>query len=161
MDCGAYQSMGFSRQEYWSGLPFPSTGDLSDPAIEPGFPMLQADALPSEKEKVKIKVTQSCLPLCDPMDCRTSGSSVHGILQPRVLEWGDIPFSRRSSQPRHWTQSNSHCRQTLPSEVYTVVDSVHSTQKELTQNNDASILIFRFLYRCESKQTCLHLNICK
>ena len=41
-------SMGFSRQEYWSGLPFLSPGDLSDPAIEPGFPALQADALPSE-----------------------------------------------------------------------------------------------------------------
>ena len=41
-------SMGFSRQEYWSGLPFPSPGDLSDPGIEPRSPALQADALPSE-----------------------------------------------------------------------------------------------------------------
>ena len=40
--------MGFSRPEYWSGLPFPSLGDLPDPGIEPGFPALQADALPSE-----------------------------------------------------------------------------------------------------------------
>ena len=40
-------SMGFSRQEYWSGLPFPSPGDLPDPGIEPGSPALQADALPS------------------------------------------------------------------------------------------------------------------
>ena len=47
----AYQaptSMGFSRQEYWSGLPFPSPGDLSDPGIEPMSPTLQTDALPSE-----------------------------------------------------------------------------------------------------------------
>ena len=47
----AYQappSMEFSRQEYWSGLPFPSPGDLPDPGIEPGSPALQADALPSE-----------------------------------------------------------------------------------------------------------------
>ena len=47
----AYQaplSMEFSRQEYWSGLLFPSPGDLPDPAIKPGFPALQADALPSE-----------------------------------------------------------------------------------------------------------------
>ena len=47
----AYQappSMGFSRQEYWSGLPFPSPGDLPNPGIEPGSPTLQADALPSE-----------------------------------------------------------------------------------------------------------------
>ena len=47
----AYQaplSMGFSRQECWSGLPFPSPGDLSDPGIEPGSSALQADTLPSE-----------------------------------------------------------------------------------------------------------------
>ena len=47
----AYQapwSMEFSRQEYWSGLPFLSPGDLPNPRIEPGSPTLQADALPSE-----------------------------------------------------------------------------------------------------------------
>ena len=42
------QSMEFSRQEYWSGLPFPSPGDLPDPGIEPRSPALQADALLSE-----------------------------------------------------------------------------------------------------------------
>ena len=41
-------SMGFSRQEYWSGLPLPSSGDLPNPRIKPGSPALQADALPSE-----------------------------------------------------------------------------------------------------------------
>ena len=41
-------SMGFSRQEYWSGLPFPSPGELPNPGIEPGSPALQTDALPSE-----------------------------------------------------------------------------------------------------------------
>ena len=40
--------MGFSGQEYWSGLPFPSPGDLLDPGIEPGSPALEADALPFE-----------------------------------------------------------------------------------------------------------------
>ena len=47
----AYQappSMGFSRQEYWSGLPFPSPGDLPNPEIKPWFPALEADALNSE-----------------------------------------------------------------------------------------------------------------
>ena len=47
----AYQappSVGFSRQEYWSGLPFPSPGDLPNPGIEPRSPTLRADALPSE-----------------------------------------------------------------------------------------------------------------
>ena len=41
-------SMGFSRQEYWSGLPFPSPGDLPDPGIEPVSSALQTDALPSK-----------------------------------------------------------------------------------------------------------------
>ena len=44
----AILSMGFSRQEYWSGLPSPSPGDLLDPGIEPGSPALQADSLPTE-----------------------------------------------------------------------------------------------------------------
>ena len=50
MDCSlqAPLSMRFSRQEYWSGLSFPSSGDLPDPGIEPGSPALEADALPSE-----------------------------------------------------------------------------------------------------------------
>ena len=46
----AYQaplSMGFPRQEYWSGLPFPAPGDLPDPGIEPGSPAVQADSLPT------------------------------------------------------------------------------------------------------------------
>ena len=46
--CQAPLSMGFSRQEYWSGLPFPSPGDLPNPGIEPGFSALQADSLPTE-----------------------------------------------------------------------------------------------------------------
>ena len=41
-------SMGFSRQKYWSGLLFPSPGDLPNPGIKPGSPTLQADSLPSE-----------------------------------------------------------------------------------------------------------------
>ena len=44
----ALRSMGFSSQEYWSGLPFPSPGDLPNPGIEPRSPALQTDALPSE-----------------------------------------------------------------------------------------------------------------
>ena len=44
----APQAMGFSRQEYWSGLPFPSPGDLPDPGVKPMSPALQADALLSE-----------------------------------------------------------------------------------------------------------------
>ena len=62
-------SLGFSRQEHWSGLPFPS--------------------LKSESE-----VAQSCLTLSDPMDCNLPGSSVHGIFQASVLEWVAIAFSK-------------------------------------------------------------------
>ena len=49
--------MEFSRQEYWNGLPFPSPADLPDPGIEPGFPALQEDALPTEPPVFN----QSCL----------------------------------------------------------------------------------------------------
>ena len=61
--------MEFSKQEYWSGLPFPSPGDLPNPGIEPGSPVLQADSLPFEPQgKLKIEecerkggvVTGSC-----------------------------------------------------------------------------------------------------
>ena len=64
-------SLGFSRQEHWSGLPLPS------PVHE------------SESE-----VTQSCPTPSDPVDCSPPGSSVRGIFQARVLEWGAIAFSK-------------------------------------------------------------------
>ena len=54
--------------------------------------------------KVKVKVTQSCPTLCDHMDCSLPGSSAHGILQAKILQWVAIPFSRVSSQPRDRTQ---------------------------------------------------------
>ena len=63
-------SLGFSRQEHWSGLPFLS-------------PMHESES----------EVPQSCPTLCDPMDCSLPGSSAHGIFQARVLEWGAIAFS--------------------------------------------------------------------
>ena len=53
--------------------------------------------------KVKVK-SRSRVRLCDPMDCSPPGSSVHGILQARILEWDAISFSRGSSWPRNWTQ---------------------------------------------------------
>ena len=46
-----------------------------------------------------FSVAQLCLTLCDPMDCSPPGSSVHGILQSRILEWVAMPFSRGSSSP--------------------------------------------------------------
>ena len=63
----APQPLGFSRQEHRSGLPFPS-------------PMHESE------------ITQSCPTLSNPMDCSQPGSSIHGIFQARVLEWGVIAF---------------------------------------------------------------------
>ena len=53
---------------------------------------------------VCMLVAQSCLTLCNPMDCSVPDSSIHGILQARILKWVTIRFSRGSSQPRDWTQ---------------------------------------------------------
>ena len=77
-------SLGFSNQEHWSGLQF----------------LLQCRKVKSESE-----VAQSCPTLRDPMDCSLPGSSVHGIFQARVLEWGAIAFSRPWS--RHLITSSS------------------------------------------------------
>ena len=59
----AYQappSMGFSRQDYWSGMPFPPPGDLPNSGIEPKFPSLQADSLPSETLGKPVGVGPKC-----------------------------------------------------------------------------------------------------
>ena len=75
-------SMGFSRQEYWSGLPFPSPGDLPNPGIKPRSLSLQADTLTSEPQslkKMKVLVTQR-LTFCDPMDYSLPEFSTHEIL---------------------------------------------------------------------------------
>ena len=53
---------------------------------------------------VCVLIVQSCLTLCDPVNCSPPASSVHGILQARILEWVAIPFSRGSSRPKNQTQ---------------------------------------------------------
>ena len=104
----APQSLGFSRQEHWSGLPFSS-------------PMHEGES----------EVTQSCPTFIDPTDCSPPGSSVrgifqarvvewaaialvHGILQARILEWVAFPFSRGSSQPRIKPRSSALQVDSLP-----------------------------------------------
>ena len=62
--------------------------------------MWQAACVPVDEGEV----AQSCLTLCDPMDCSPPGSSIHGIPQARILEWVAISFSRGSSRPRDRTQ---------------------------------------------------------
>ena len=62
---------------------------------------LHEGVLPSEEAPEGVYVvTQSCPTLCDLMECGPPGSSVHRILQARILEWVAIPFSRGSSEPR-------------------------------------------------------------
>ena len=93
-------SMEFSRQEYWSGLPFPTPKDLPDPGIKPtspGSPVLQVTSLPLGKiaaAAAAAKSRQSCPTLCDPIDGSPLGSPVPGILQARTLEWVAISFSK-------------------------------------------------------------------
>ena len=72
----SFPSLGFSRQEHWSGLPFPS-------------PMHE-----SEKRKGSRSVVSNS---SNPMDCSLPGSSVHGIFQAKVLEWGASAFSQCKS----------------------------------------------------------------
>ena len=64
----APRSIGFLRQEYWSGLPFFSPGGLTDPGIKLTSSAWQAGSLPMSHQKVNVKVAQSCPTLSDPMD---------------------------------------------------------------------------------------------
>ena len=59
--------------------------------------------LPSHCVWVRAQSLQSCLTLCEPVDCSLPGSSVHGILQAIILKWAAIASSRGSSRPRDWT----------------------------------------------------------
>ena len=77
-------SMGFPRQEYWSGLPFPSPGDLPDPGIEPESPTFAGEFFTTESYGKSLSppsdqirsVAQSCPTLCDPMNRSTPGLPV-------------------------------------------------------------------------------------
>ena len=65
---------------------------------------------------MKVKVTQSCMILCDPADCSLPSFSIHGILQARILEWVAIPSFRGSFQPRDQTQVSASQADSLLSE---------------------------------------------
>ena len=68
------------------------------------YPLYQSNAWPRSDACMHAKLLLSCPTLCDPMDYSPLGSSVHGILQARILEWVVIPCSRASSRPRYGTQ---------------------------------------------------------
>ena len=90
--CQAPLSMGFSKQGYWDGLPFPVPGDLSDSGIKP-----QSLTSPVLMDRffttAAAKSLRSCPTLCDPIDDSPPGSLIPGILQARTLEWVAISFS--------------------------------------------------------------------
>ena len=67
-------------------------------------------------EQVSVLVTQSCLTLCDPMECSPQNSSVHGVLQARILEWVAIPFSRHLPDSAIEPRSPALQTNSLPSE---------------------------------------------
>ena len=101
MDCSPPGSSvhGFSRQEYWSGLPCPPPGYFPDSGIKPASPAVPALAgrifTAESLGKVSTlsaaaKSLQSCPTLCDPMDCSPPGSSVHGFS--RQEHWSGLPF---------------------------------------------------------------------
>ena len=108
----ALPSLGFSRQEHWSGLPFLSLMHESE----------------SESE-----VPQLCLTLCDPMDGSLPGSVVHGIFLARVLEWAAISFSRGSPQPRDRTQVSC-----IADSRFTVRATREARLHKLTQKTQSS-----------------------
>ena len=68
--CQTPPSMGFSRQEYYSGLPFPSPRDLPNPGIEPRSPSLQADSLPTELQGMVSRYQNSNIPLLFNTHCQ-------------------------------------------------------------------------------------------
>ena len=90
----AYQappSMGFSRQNHWSGLPFPSPGDLPKPGIKPGSPALQADALTSEPPGKPSWSEKE-------INCEYS-------LEDWCWSWSSNTFATRYEEPTHWKRS--------------------------------------------------------
>ena len=93
-------SVGFSRQEYWSGLPFPSPGDLPEPGIEPRSPALQADALTSEPSG-HIGPPRSLLLIPTWIDLCSKNTMTSGcmMVQPVCLGWANSWVTRARTGP--------------------------------------------------------------
>ena len=101
------------------------------------------------------EVTQLCPTLCDPMDCHLPGSSVHGILQARILEWVAISFCRRSFQPRDWTQVShiiGRCFTIWATKEVNVgnIDFVDYSSKQLTLLFSEALMCVLFLKDTDS-----------
>ena len=89
---------------HWLQTPHSQLTGIQSPLCQSGGYFLPGALCHHEVKWSEVKVFQSCLTLWDPMDCCLRGSSVHGILQARILEWIAIPFFRGSSQPWDKTQ---------------------------------------------------------
>ena len=100
----------------------------------------------SQSVQSVCSVTQSCLTLCNPMDCSPPGSSVHGILQARILEWAAISSSRGSFPSRDGTHVSCIGRQSLPLSYL---------------GSSVSLCIFHFLFEYYPLSTKVHaLQVC-
>ena len=124
--CQAPLSRDFSLARILEWVATSYFGDLPSPGIKPAY--LASPALatgffttsvtweaPDGCMKMKVKLLNH-VQLCDPMDCSLPGSSVHGIFQARVLEWGANSSSRGSSRPRNQTWVSHITADALPSE---------------------------------------------
>ena len=117
----ALLSMEFSRQEYWSGLPFPSPGDLPDPGIKPGSPALQADSLPSEPQGFPSELDSFSLCLCQvmPVFAEASGPCLFPVFQSQEKQ------SRAGiSKARPWELAVSEVEGVLPREPSQLLDGL-------------------------------------
>ena len=104
----------WNLKKWYKLIYLPNRNRLTD--LENKFMVTRGERLEEERDKLRVsdyhihnacmraKLLQSCLTLCDAMDCSLPGSSVHGILQARILEWVSMPSSRGSSWPRDQTQ---------------------------------------------------------
>ena len=144
-------SMGFSRQEYWSRLPFPSPMVLYNIYFF-GRKML---SLNSGFVSLSVLVTQLCQTLCNLMDCSPPGSSVHWISQARILEWVTVPFSRGSSQPRDWTCVSCIVNSSLPSESPGINRMNFINQVYKAAVNSRAWVNFAFVGSCQVYDTSL------
>ena len=101
VDHQAPLSMGFSRQEYWSGLPFPSPGDLPNPGIEPRSPAMQADSLPSEPPGKPKNIGVGSL------------THLQGVFLTQELNWGLLHRKQILSQLSYQASTKTTPRQTV------------------------------------------------
>ena len=92
----------------------------------------------------KVLAAQLCLTLHNTMDCSPPGSSVHGILQAKVMEWVAILFTRGSSQPRNWTQDSALQEVSLPSEPF-LFETLQSLFYFSSEDASLSKLLFVYL----------------